>query len=165
MLAYVDQQYVGQLYLQEYNPAFIEPGGWNGNRAWADFQVAEPLSLNGRLLTLGCYHVGWMPDGSRDRSLQGRGIGTALLEAIIEWYRGQTAIDGLMSWALVPGSMALLQAGQMPYTLYQEYGFREIKQVDDPRWTDVVANIDAEGAKEDLAVLRVMLLTRNNNNP
>lgn len=165
MLAFIDQQYVGQLYLQEYDPEFSEPGGWNGNRAWADFQVAEPLGLSSRLLTLGCYHVGWMPDGSRNRSLQGRGIGTALLEAIIEWYRGQSAIDGLMSWALVPGCMELLQAGQMPYTLYQEYGFREIKLVDDPRWAEAIADIDPEGAEEDLAVLRVMLLTRDNNNP
>ena len=160
MLAFSGQRYLGQLYLQEYDPEFSEPGGWTGERPWADFQVAEPLGLGGRLLTLGCYHVGWMPDGSRDRSLWGRGIGTALLEAVNEWYRGQTAIDGLMSWALVPGRNELLQgAGQMPYTVYQGHGFLEIKQVDDPRWIEAIADIDPEGAKEYLAVLRVMLLS------
>ena len=159
MLAFVDRQYVGQLYLQEYDPEFSEPGGRIGHRPWADLQIAEPLSLHGRFLTLGCYHVGWMPDNSRDRSLQGRGIGTALLEAVIQWYRGQTAIDGLMSWALVPGSRQLLQwAGQMPYTVYQQHGFLEIKRVNDPRLAKDVAGIDPEGAKEDLAVLRVMML-------
>ncbi len=161
MLAFVGQKYVGQLYLKEYDPEFREPGGWTGHRCWADFQVAELLGLGGRLLTLGCYHVGGMPDNSRDRSLWGRGIGTALLEAVIEWYRGQAAINGLISWALVPGCGQLLQgAGQMPYTVYQEYGFREIKRVNDPRWTEAIADItDPEGAKEDLAVLRVMFLS------
>ena len=94
MLAFAGQQYVGQLYLQEYDPEFSESGGWTGHRPWANFRVAEPLGLRGRFLTLGCYHVGWMPDNSRDRSLQGRGIGTALLEAVIQWYRGQKVIDG-----------------------------------------------------------------------
>ena len=166
MLAFVDQQYVGQLYLQEYAPEFSEPGGWTGNRPWADFRVAEPLGLSGRLLTLGCYHVGWMPDNSRDRSLQGRGTGTALLEAVIEWYRGQTAINGLMSWALVPGCKTLLQyAGQMPYLVYQKQGFREVKQMDDPRWTEAITITDPEEAEEDLTALRVMLLTKDNHRP
>jgi GNAT superfamily N-acetyltransferase len=160
MLAFDSRRYLGQLYLQEYDPKFSEPGGWFGHRCWADFQVAEPLGLDGRFLTLGCYHVGWMPDGSRDRSLQGQGIGTALLKALIEWYRGQTAIDGLMSWSLVPGRNELLQgAGQMPYPVYQRHGFQEIKQVDDPRWTEAIADIDPEVVKEDLSVLRVMLLS------
>ena len=160
MLAFAGQQYVGQLYLKEYDPEFSEPGGWTGERPWADFQIAEPLDLHGRLLTLGCYHVGGLPDGSRDRSLWGRGIGMALLEAVIEWHRAQTAIGGLMSWALVPGCGQLLQwAGQMPYTVYQQRGFREIKRVDDPRWTKAIVDIDPEDAKEDLSVLRVMLLS------
>lgn len=69
-------------------------------------------------------------------------------------------IEGLMSWALVPGCNELLQgAGQMPYTVYQQHGFWEIKRVDDPRWTEAIADIDPEGAKEDLTVLRVMLLS------
>lgn len=158
MLAFDGQQYLGQLYLQEYAPEFSEPRGWTGHRPWADFQVAEPLGLGGRLLTLGCYHVGWMPDNSRDRSLWGQGIGTALLKTVVEWYRCQTVSDGLISWALVPGCKGLLQwAGQMPYTVYQKHGFREIKRVNDPRLAEDVADIDPEGAKEDLAVLRVML--------
>ena len=159
MLAFAGQQYVGQLYLQEYDPEFSEPGGWTGNRPWADFRVAEPLGSLGRLLTLGCYHVGGMPNGSRNRSLWGQGIGTALLKTVVEWYRHQTVIDGLVSWALVPGCKGLLQwAGQMPYTVYQKYGFREAKQVRDPHWVKAVAGFDPEEAKEDLVVLRVMLL-------
>jgi len=160
MLAFVGQQCVGQLYLQEYDTEFSEPGGWTGERPWADFQIVEPLGLGGRFLTLGCYHVGGMPDGSRDRSLWGKGIGTTLLKAVIEWYRGQTAIGGLMSWALVSGCGQLLQwAGQMPHILYRQHGFREIKRIDDPRWTKAIADIDPEEAKEDLTVLRVMLLS------
>jgi len=166
MLAFAGQRCVGQLYLQEYDPEFSEPGGWTGHRPWADFQVAEPLHLRGRFLTLGCYHVGGLPDSSRDRSLWGQGIGTALLKAVIEWYRGQAVIDGLISWALVPGCIELLQgAGQMPYTVYQEHGFREIKRVNDPRWSEAVADVDPKGAEEDLAVLRVMLLAADRPTP
>ena len=159
MLAFSGQQYVGQLYLQEYDPQFSEPGGWTGERPWADFKIAGPLGLYGRFLTLGCYHVGGMPDSSRDRSLWGQGIGTVLLKAVIEWYRGQMVIDGLISWALVTGCKGLLQwGGQIPYTIYQKNGFREIKRVKDPSLAEAVAGFDPEGAEEDLAVLRVMLL-------
>ena len=161
MLAFDGPRYLGQLYLQEYDPEFSDPGGWVGHRPWADFQVAEPLGLGGRFLTLGCYHVGWMPDGSRDRSLWGRGIGTALLRAVIEWYRSQQVIDGLVSWGLVPGSKKLLQeAGQMPYAVYERFGFQEIKRVCDPRWAEGVARFDTTGMEEDPTVLRVMLLRR-----
>jgi len=160
MLAFAGQRCVGQLYLQEYDPAFIEPGGWIGHRPWANFQVAEPLGLHGRYLTLGCYHVGWRPDNSKDESLWGQGIGTALLEAVIEWYRDQADIDGLMSWALVTGCKGLLQwAGQMPYTVYQRHGFQEIKRLADTRLAEDVADIDPEEAQEELAMLRVMLLS------
>jgi GNAT superfamily N-acetyltransferase len=166
MLAFAGQRCVGQLYLQEYDPEFCEPGGRVGHRPWADFQIAEPLYLNGRFLTLGCYHVGWLPDNSRDRSLWGQGIGTALLEAVIEWYRAQKDIDGLMSWALVTGCKGLLQwAGQMPYTVYQTHGFQEIKRVNDPGLAVDIADIEPEEATEDLAVLRVMLLSADRSTP
>lgn len=161
LLAFDADRYLGQLYLQEYDPQFRDPGGWVGDRPWADFQVAEPLGLSGRFLTLGCYHVGWMPDGSRDGSLYGRGIGTALLRAVMAWYEAQEIIDGLLTWALVPGYTELLQnAGQMPYTVYERLGFREIKRLDDPRWTEAVACLERTGPEEDPAVLRVMLLRK-----
>ena len=95
MLAFDSDRCVGQLYLQEYDPQFSESGGWTGHRPWADFQVSEPLGLDGRFLTLGCYHVGRTPSGSRDVSLWGKGIGTALLRAVIAWHRDQQVIDGL----------------------------------------------------------------------
>ena len=162
MLAFDGARYVGQLYLQEYDPGFADPGGWTGHRPWADFRVAEPLPLEGRYLTLGCYHVGWLPDGSRRKSLWGRGIGTALLREVVTWYRNQSVMDGLLTWAVVPGSRELLQeAGQMPHTVYERFGFREVKQVHDPRWAAGVARFAPSATGEGLAVLRVMLLARD----
>ena len=134
MLAFDGDRCLGQLYLKEYDKHFRDPGGWFGERPWADLRLAEPLSLEGRFLTLGCYHVGWMPDNSRDTSLYGQGIGTALLKAVIAWYGDQQSMNGLLTWALPAGSKKLLvAAGQMPYTVYQRFGFQEIKQVD-PGW-------------------------------
>ena len=160
MLAFDGERYLGQLYLQEYDSTFREPGRWHGERPWADFHVADPLGLQGRFLTLGCYHVGWMPGNRRDSSLYSRGIGTALLRAVIRWYRTQQGIEGLLSWALVPGSIKLLSdAGQMPYTVYRKMGFLEIQQVHDPHWTDAVTSYEIPDALgEDPTVLRVMLL-------
>ena len=160
MLAFDGERYLGQLYLQEYDPAFRDPIGWVGHRPWADFQLAEPLHLDGRFLTLGCYHVGWMPDNTRDTSLYGRGIGTSLLKAVIAWFRAQDAIDGLLTWGVMPGSKRLLQmAGQMPYTVYERFGFPVIKKVRDPRWIKSVTREqypDIVGREPGL--LRVMLL-------
>lgn len=161
MLAFDDLRYVGQLYLKEYDPRFSEQGGWIGERCWADFQIAEPLGLKGRFLTLGCYHVGRLPNGKYTPSLWGRGIGKTLLKAIIEWYQSQQEINGLVSWGLVPGSRKLLQwAGQLPYTSYKKFGFQEIKRVYDPRLEQALADIDITSVNENIAMLRVMVLTK-----
>jgi GNAT superfamily N-acetyltransferase len=161
MLAYDGARCVGQLYLKEYEPEFRERGGWTGHPPFADFGVAGPLGLAGRYLTLGCYHVGWMPDGRRDDSLWGRGIGTALLDAVIEWWRADGRHDGLLTWALSPASRRLLQmAGQMPHTVYARLGFTEVQRLRDPRWTRELASwVPAEQVGE-ASDLRVMTLTR-----
>ena len=162
MLAFDGERYLGQLYLQEYDPGFCEPGGWVGERPWADFRVAEPLGLKGRFLTLGCFHVGWMPDNTKHDALYGHGIGSALLWAVVEWFRGQRIFDGLLTWALVPGSHSLLQmAGQMPYTVYERFGFRLVKEVQDPRGDNCVSPEMFPGFTEDPTVLRVMVLGKN----
>jgi GNAT superfamily N-acetyltransferase len=159
MLAFDGTRCVGQLYLKEYDPAFQEPGGWTGERCWADFHIAEPLGLDGRFLTLGCYHVGRNPDGSHNPALYGQGIGTALLEAVVGWFRGQQTITGLLAWGLVNGSKPLQEwAGQMPHGLYERFGFQEIKRVRDQRLDHELADLDTTQAEEDPTILRAMVL-------
>ena len=134
MLAYDRERYLGHLYPKECDQHFRDPRGRVGERPWADLHLAELPDLEGRFLTLGCYCVGWMRYDSSDTSLYDRGIGTALLTAVFEWYENQQATDGLPTWALPPGSIRLLgAAGQMPYTVHGRFGFEEIKQVD-PGW-------------------------------
>jgi hypothetical protein len=159
MLAFDGERCVGQLYLKAYEPGFREPGGWAGNRPWSDFTLAEPLPVSGRHLTLGCYHVGRLADGSHDPSRWGRGIAGTLLETTIEWQRRQQEVDGLLAWGLVPGSRALLEwGGQLPYTRYLESGFQEIAKVRDPRLEPFLEGVDTAGAREDPLLLRVMRL-------
>ncbi|MFQ5808463.1 MAG: hypothetical protein ACE5JM_02495 [Armatimonadota bacterium] len=63
-------------------------------------------------------------------------------------------------WALVRGSWGLLQwAGQMPHTVYEEFGFREVKRLRDPRLQQHLAHIT--DTAEDPSTLRVMVLTRS----
>ena len=76
MLAFTGDKFLGQLYLQEYDPKFKNPGGWYGERPWADFHSAQLLALEGRFLTLGCYHV--QPES------RGQRVGATLLKAVIE---------------------------------------------------------------------------------
>lgn len=162
MLAFDGERYAGQLYLQEYDPQFRTLGGWTGERPWADFQVAEPLGIGDRLLTLGCYHIGEQPNGFQDPSFKGRGISKALLKSVVDWLCKQEPIDGLLSWGVVPGSWDLLQwGGQLPYTVYERFGFREAKRIRDPRLDHDLADIDTTGADEDPSILRVMLLTKD----
>ncbi|MDP6667215.1 MAG: hypothetical protein QF357_07415 [Dehalococcoidia bacterium] len=161
ILAYESSRYLGQLYLQEYDPSFIEPGGWEGHRPYADFRVAEPLSLKGRYLTIGCFHVGWMPDGQRESSLWGRGIGQAMLGWLVDWFRDDGRYDGLLAWAVSPASRKLLRmAGQMPHTVYRRNGFREIKRLRDSRWGDLVAEWAPHELQDELSDLCVMTLDR-----
>ncbi len=161
VLAYESSRYVGQLYLQEYDSSFIEPGGWEGHRPFADFRVAEPLFLVGRYLTVGCFHVGWMPDGRRDSSLWGRGIGQALLRWLVDWFRDDGRYDGLLTWAVSPASRRLLQmAGQMPYTVYRRSGFREIRRLRDSRWSELIADWAPLQQQDELSDLRVMIQDR-----
>jgi GNAT superfamily N-acetyltransferase len=159
MLAYDGSRYVGQLYLQEYDPNFHELGGWVGERPWADFTCAEPLGLVGRHLTLGCFHVGWLPSGP-DHTLCGRGIGTALLRAVVNWFRSESGYVGLLTWALVPGSHDLLRAaGQMPYTVYERFGFEEVLRLAEPQWCAFVDPF-AHACPEHPSTLRIMRLPR-----
>ncbi len=134
MLAFEDDLYMGQLYVREYDPSFTNPGGVSGGpEPWRDFNLAEPLGLQGRHLTLGCYHVGWQPGGTWetvDQTKWGDGVGTGLLKAVVEWFKTEVSIDGLLAWALVHGSKEIHQHnGQLSYTVYERAGFREIKRV------------------------------------
>ena len=170
MLAFDGDACVGQLYVKEYSPSF-ENGirsTWNGDRPWADFRAVEPLGLDGRWLTLGCFHVGWEYQGTGqdldrnsappiDGSLLGRGIGTKLLASTVDWFRGQTAIRGLVAWALAPDHDVLQWAGQMPYTVYQRFGFRIVKDFEDPDWARWYASPGNSGG-QNLALKRVVTL-------
>ena len=164
MLAFEDDRYLGQLYVREYDPSFTNAGGVSGGpEPWRDFNLAEPIGLRGRYLTLGCYHVGWKAGGTWetvDTAMWGNGVGTGLLRAVIDWFRTQQSIDGLLAWALVHGSKEIHQHnGQMPYTVYKRSGFREVKRVNDTSWAPYAKYYERD-AEEDPTLFRVMVLER-----
>ena len=164
MLAFEGDRCLGQLYVREYDPGFTNSGGVSGGpEPWRDFNLAEPLGLRGCYLTLGCYHVGWKPGGTWetvDTTMWGGGVGTGLLEAMVEWFRAQETVDGLLAWALVHGSKEIHQHnGQMPYTLYERSGFKEVKRVNNPSWAPYAKYYEKD-AEEDPTLFRVMLLER-----
>ncbi len=161
MLAFEDDRYLGQLYVREYDPEFKNAGGVSGGpEPWRDFSLAEPLGLQGRYLTLGCYHVGYEPGGTWetvDQSKWGGGVGTGLLQAMVEWFQSHDELDGLLAWALVHGSKELHQHnGQLSYTVYERLGFREVKRVNDPSWAPY-AKYYEDDAEEDPTLFRVMV--------
>ena len=162
MLAFEDGRYLGQLYVREYDSSFKNAGGVSGGpEPWRDFSLAEPLGLRGRYLTLGCYHVGWEPGGTwetADKTMWGNRLGTGLLMAMIDWFQTQESIDGLLAWALVRGSKKIHQDnGQLPHTVYQRHGFKELKRVNDPSWAPYAKYYERD-AEEGPTLFRVMLL-------
>ena len=167
MLALDNDTCISQLYATEYRPGFESPTKpWSQHRPWADFRLAEPLDLDGRYLTLECYHVGWGQSDSwewatvkdrwlvSDETLRGKGVRSGMLHEVMEWLDMQDKIGGLLTWGLEPDYELLVWAGQNSHTAYEWAGFREIKRVVDPIWAQWYGEKDRRSLRHVMVVDR-----------
>ncbi len=131
ILAFDDEQHVGQLQFRRYDRALRSPAGIMDPLYWGDFGQANAPSLPPGTLNLFCYHVGQLASGSaRDPGYQGRGIGVALLEEFLRW-ADASGVEATVAKALPPFRPLGVLMGGHPASVYEHLGF----EVAD-RWCD-----------------------------
>jgi GNAT superfamily N-acetyltransferase len=160
ILAYDGIQHVGQLQFRRYEPGFHCEHGIHDADYWGDFGGRTPR-LPERTLAIHCYHVGQLSTGmDRDPRYQGRGLGVALLDQLIEWAteRGFGAVVAKAT----PSDPAVMRfMGGQPERVYAARGFTCVD-----RWVDqqlyeslVAAGLIARG-DDPSATARVGLCVR-----
>ncbi|MGX5803219.1 N-acetyltransferase family protein [Bradyrhizobium sp. Arg314] len=130
ILAYDGDQHVGQLQFRKHLPGLRSREGIFSPDWWGDF-ADRRQNLPDRTLCIYCYHVGQLTDGeARDQRYQGRGLGAALLDHLVEW------ADANMFHAVVakavPANTAVMRfMGGQPENIYAAKDFIRID-----RWVD-----------------------------
>ena len=88
VLAFDGAQHVAQLQFRRYDSACRSPNGLWDPLYWGEFGDAAP-ALPADSLSIFCYHVGQLDDSEhRDARYQGRGLGVALLDYLLDWAVG-----------------------------------------------------------------------------
>lgn len=161
ILAFDGDQHVAQLQFRRHVPGLRSAKGVFSPDYWGDFGGREP-ALPERTLCIYCYHVGQLGEGAaRDPRYQGRGLGAALLDELIDWATANR-FEAMVAKAMPadPGVMQFM--GGQPARVYAAKGFRCLDG-----WTDhemykalVERDLAPKGAApEDLA--RVELWARH----
>lgn len=133
---------VAQLHCYRLESAADACGVWPPHRDWWGGHWRELLTpsqvaaLGGPLWCLACFHVGRTIDSEElDRQYMGRGIGTRMLMAAVEW-----AIGGDYVAVVAPGAPPVLPSyaewsGHMPRSTYEKLGFAAFATESDiPEW-------------------------------
>lgn len=130
ILAYDEDQHVGQLQFRKHRPALRSEAGISSPDYWGDFAGRAP-ALPERTLCIYCYHVGQLTDGkARDPRYQGRGLGAALLDHLIHWAQAN-GFAAIVAKSM-PADPAVMQfMGGQPEHVYTAKGFKCID-----RWVD-----------------------------
>ena len=137
VLAFDGVQHVAQLQFRRYERTCRSPDGLWDPLYWGDFGVHAP-ALPANSLSVFCYHVGQLDESERrDARYQGRGLGLALLDALIDWAAG----NGFAAIAAkaVPSHRAVMAfMGGQPPNVYLDRSFQVATSWIDEQLLDVV---------------------------
>ncbi|MGE3772944.1 MAG: GNAT family N-acetyltransferase [Gammaproteobacteria bacterium] len=148
ILAFEGDRHVAQLQFRRYDPRLRSPDGLWDPRYWGDFGVHAP-ALPRDTLAVFCYHVGQLDDSdARDVSYQGRGIGLALLDALIAWAR-ERRYAALVAKCVPPYPAVMAFMGGQPARVYEPRGFSCLASWLDPQLREVVRQRGLLGPDDD----------------
>lgn len=151
-LVFDGSQHVGQLQFRRYEPELRSPNGLHDPLYWGDFSAIGAPELPQRTLNLFCYHVGQLESGDeRDTRYQGRGIGSGLLDAVIDW-ADAARIDAIVAKAVPAVRAVAVFMGGQPAAVYAERGFEIVA-----RWQDADLLAQLEATMNDDSPLAVEL--------
>jgi GNAT superfamily N-acetyltransferase len=130
ILAYDGDQHVAQLQFRRHLRDLRSKEGIFSPDWWGDF-AGRRQNLPDRTLCIYCYHVGQLTDGeARDQRYQGRGLGAALLDYLVDW--ADANMFGAVIAKTVPANTAVMRfMGGQPENIYAAKGFIRID-----RWVD-----------------------------
>lgn len=122
VLGFDGERHVAQLQFRRYAPALRSPDGLWDPLYWGDFgEHAPALPVNS--LAVFCYHVGQLEPGeAREPRYQGRGIGLAMLDCLIDW-ACQSGFEALVAKCTPPFRPVMAFMGGQPADAYRERGF------------------------------------------
>lgn len=160
VLAFYGAQHVAQLQFRRYDPACRSPDGLWDPLYWGEFGDAAP-ALPADSLSIFCYHVGQLDDSERrDARYQGRGLGRALLDHLLEWATG-AGFSAIAAKATPPHRAVMGFMGGQPPSVYEACGFEVAASWIDRQLLDVVHEkaLVPEGTAPDIAA-RVSLCVK-----
>ena len=175
MLAFEGDRHVGQLQFRPYLPGTVSPDGINDPLYWMDFGEHAP-PLPERTLALFCFHVGQLESGSaREPQYFGRGMGTELLDATLEW-AGKSGFRAVVAKA-TPATWPIPQfMGGMPAGVYASRGFEQAASYQEAdlrrgldgvlegrygsQWQDGLRKLVREGANLDALATATLCILR-----
>ncbi len=137
ILAFDGARHVGQLQFRRYDPGLRAAKGVYEPAYWGDFGTRAP-DLGSDALAVFCYHVGQTDDSDeRDSAYFGRGIGLALLDALLDWAR-ERGFGAVVAKATPAARRVMTVMGGQPVAAYRERGFEVTSTWVDAQLRDLV---------------------------
>ena len=151
VLAFDGEQHVAQLQFRRYDHALRSPDGLWDPLYWGDFGDDAPR-LPQATLAVFCYHVGQLEDSdARDARYQGRGIGLAMLDFLIDWAVAND-FEYLVAKCTPPDRKVMGFMGGQAEAAYVERGFDPVASWVDTQLDEVIKEKNLVSPDADAAV-------------